>query len=411
MDTQRKRVPNVIPNRVNMILSPILVCCSFLFYVSCWAGEFAAEISDNSSTKRLPLCLPALYVRAHPIDWEHGFQEGLGEVELNGKWGFINPLGAVVIEPRFDGVSSFHGGLAIVRSGAILKTREAVYVGLGGNCWYIDKNGQAVHKIEGRPFSEGLAVVRTKGKLETILTGKAEFGFIDRKGKMAISQKYSRVESFSEGLARFEDPNGKFGYINAKGEVVIKPHYFWASDFSEGLAEVSVDSAKSGYINKRGEIVIDSQYDYAQLFSEGFAAVGDKPSSKWGYIDRAGKQVIPFKFDDAKPFSEGYAAVETVGRIGYINANGQYVIRPQFERPLYQSKGMKYRAPLSPFSEGLAAVISGAKWGYVNKKGDFVIEPKFDWAGQFTEGFAKVAVGDKMGYIDKQGKYIWEPTR
>ncbi|EAL2460136.1 WG repeat-containing protein, partial [Campylobacter lari] len=33
-----------------------------------------------------------------------GFNEGLAEVELNGKWGFIDKSGKIVIKPIFDDI-------------------------------------------------------------------------------------------------------------------------------------------------------------------------------------------------------------------------------------------------------------------------------------------------------------------
>src|SRR5277367_2697318 len=41
-----------------------------------------------------------------------GFSEGLGRISINGKWGFIDEHGRVVIAPRFDNLWSFSDGMA-----------------------------------------------------------------------------------------------------------------------------------------------------------------------------------------------------------------------------------------------------------------------------------------------------------
>src|SRR5687768_12515734 len=42
------------------------------------------------------------YHREYYVDWETGFSEGLGEVEVDGKWGFIDAQGTLVIPPAYD---------------------------------------------------------------------------------------------------------------------------------------------------------------------------------------------------------------------------------------------------------------------------------------------------------------------
>lgn len=48
--------------------------------------------------------------------------------------------------------------------------------------------------------------------------------------------------------------NGKYGYIDRKGTIAIKPKYDMADDFSEGLARVKLGS-KWGYIGSNGEML------------------------------------------------------------------------------------------------------------------------------------------------------------
>lgn len=403
------------------ILTLSVICC-VLFICP-------RSLAKSSSTETLPSLekqkgtvyyKPSYFRRWWNIDWHIGFQEGVGQVEVNGKWGFINSAGKFAIEPIFDQVVEFHEGLAAVRTGAIINKPKAALFGLVGHWKYIDQTGHVVIDREGNSFSEGLATVLVPGKWNVSLLGFSKehgrYGVINKDGRMVVPAKYRVIKPFSEGLAVFcekdpIDPNAKYGYLNACGEVAIEPVYDGAVAFSEGLALVRF-SGKLAFINRAGEIVTSLPYEGAHPFSEGLAAV--KKNNKWGYIDKSGRVVIPFKFPAVKSFSEGYAAVIEEGKIGYINKNGEYVIKPRFP---YFSRwktpfGRHYNPFFSSFSEGLAPVMTeNLKWGYINKKGEFVIKPKFDLAGQFTESFAKVAVGDKLGYINKQGEYIWEPTR
>ena len=55
------------------------------------------------------------------------FSEGLADVRLNGKWGFIDKSGKVVIPFKYDDALPFSEGFAVVE--------------LDGKDGYIDKNG------------------------------------------------------------------------------------------------------------------------------------------------------------------------------------------------------------------------------------------------------------------------------
>lgn len=62
------------------------------------------------------------------------------------------------------------------------------------------------------------------------------------------------------------------------------------------------------------------------------------------------------------------------------------------------------------YSEGLFCVKQNGKWGYLNKEGEVVIKPIFDEAFPFEgQGIAMVRVSDKWGVIDKKGKYLLQP--
>ena len=85
------------------------------------------------------------------FDWVDFFDEGFARVMINGKYGFVDSTGKIVIEPQFDYVNCFHDGLASIK--------------LNGNYYFIDKTGKIVFDIQSEPtfslgFSEGYAVTK-----------------------------------------------------------------------------------------------------------------------------------------------------------------------------------------------------------------------------------------------------------
>lgn len=295
--------------------------------------------------------------------------EELYVIRDNGRYGYINKSGLVVIKPQFEDAYNFSEGLA--------------RVGVQHKYGFIDMNGKVVIEPvfdDVGDFAEGLARVASDNK----------YGFIDKNGKIAIPMEYELVSEFSEGLAGVY-VQGKWGYINNKGEVIIQPKYNNAGLFKNSLAPVS-ETELYGYINKKGNYVIKPRFDYANNFSENLAEIGI--DNKYGFIDNKGNLVIKPTFKSAFDFSEGFAAVMHNGKWGYINKKGSFAIKPSYEAA-------------DSFSEGRAAVYDGKYWGYIDNQGNMVIKPRFNYVEKFNKGLAAVRIDDVYSYIDFQGNLVW----
>lgn len=313
-------------------------------------------------------------------------------IRQDGKWGYMNRKGQVVIQPQFAWASwIFSEGLAE----ACLENKN--------KCGYIDKTGKFIISPqfqEAFRFSEGLAAVKVGDKI----------GYVDKDGKIVISPQFDDASLFSEGLAAIS-MGKKLGFVDSSGKIKIAPQFEQVSPFFDGLAAVGVGK-KFGFIDKDGKFVIDPQFDGAAPFVNGLAAV--QVGEKFGYIDKTGKIIISPQFDEALPFSyEGLALVVLNKKVGFINASGSYEIRPEFE---VEGLPWEYVFVFATsdigrvsFSEGLSPVkINGGKTGYIDKSGKFVIEPQFDSAYPFYNGIAHVISAENgIAWIDKQGRYVW----
>jgi hypothetical protein len=221
----------------------------------------------------------------------HGeFIEGLARVSINKKWGYINTLGKVVVPLKYDKAYDFRNSFAVVGN---YDTSWAFGI--------INKSGKEIFKPNFDP-------TRTPEKISEATT------FVE--GLMAIRYNAS-------GYDRdwgFLDTNGNLAISKLKGIAEV-------SSFSEGLCKVcSSPYGKSGFINKAGEIVIECAFDDASYFSEGLAAV--KKGNKWGYIDSHGNEILPFIYDRAYIFENGKATVETDGERVIIDRNGHKIESP-----------------------------------------------------------------------------------
>lgn len=320
-------------------------------------------------------------------------------IEVDGKHGFIDRVGAVVIEPVFDG-----------------STGE---------------------------FSEGLAEVQDGDR----------WGYIDPAGKWGVPPQYEYAGSFRAGRATVL-VDGLWGCIDRSGRMAIAPCSEIGINFSEGLAAICRDQLY-GYIDTEGREVIPRRFRTkkrpegvearAGRFSEGFAAVVDDESGLSGLIDRSGVFVLSPRYTGVSPLSAGLMVVrEGDGLCRYVDVQGRDACG-----------GRRFRESFC-FSEGLASAdssVEGEGWGFIDVHGRWVIPPTLDWALSFYEGvapfvptanggfgyidrfgritialdpsltmacefrngIAPVAIGDgetqRWGYIDRTGRRVWEPTR
>lgn len=283
-------------------------------------------------------------------------------IRKNGKYGFIDRQGKIVIEPQFASANN---------------------------------------------FSEGLAKIESGGK----------YGYINRVGKVVIKPQFDFASNFQEELA-YISIKKKYGFINKLGDIIIPTQYSSANNFSEGLAMVAFKdgsrkrkrskkkkwgiSRKCGFIDKTGVFIIKPQFGDTHIFSEGLAAVriGDALKGKWGFIDKRGQFIIEPTFDYAGRFSEGFANVAIVknnlknimgklkftteSRYGFINRTGKLVIGySHFPFPLNNA---------DIYRNGLVRIYSSIKRVIKSKRGKVQ------------------SITSAMGYMDKTGKIIWEPS-
>lgn len=302
-------------------------------------------------------------------------------VEENGKYGYIDETGKVVIEKKFEAAAPFSEGLANVKS--------------GGKWGFIDARGEFV--IEPKydrvgPFREGIAGV--------VLGGKS--GFVDKKGTVVVKIEHDWVSTPSCGMILFKR-DGKYGYLDFAGNVAIEPKFKLSTDFSEDAAYTK-DKDGFYYFDKKGaELFAGKRYDEVSNFADGLACAAkkEKDGKKYGFIDKTGKFVIEPAFTMPAHFSEGLAFVMKDGKRLFIDKTG------------------KEAFPLDPkiceaaaFSEGLSCVTSmDGKTGFIDKTGKFAIEMNIEEKCHlgFVNGLARLSYGDGkiVKFIDRSGKVVY----
>jgi hypothetical protein len=236
---------------------------------------------------------------------------GTAGVKNEGKWGIAGKDGTLIIPTKYDKISTFFRGSAVVREG-----KEIYAIDEKTNRLAVPE--QSVTDF--RNFSDGRVLLKTDEGWRRASTD-LESG----------AKVFEDIGMYSEGFVSAKI-DGKWGVIDLGTNWLIAPeHEDIITDElgrSVGQTAVFVKSENTVKLFSGGEL-IDKEFDDARPFSsEGYAAV--KKNGKWGFIDTAGELKIDYKFDDAQSFSGHLAAVKEDELWGFINLHGDMVIAAEF---------------------------------------------------------------------------------
>ena len=290
---------------------------------------------------------------AIPLAYQAGFSfsDGLTIVwDEYGRSQCIDTTGQVVFSTTYGIWASFsQEGLAIAHDDD------------NGKWGYIDKTGQVVLPIEydaAFPFSDGLAAVQING----------EWGYIDTTGQVVIPLEYHSAGMFSDGLAAIEtDADSKIGFIDKTGQLIIPAEYYskgtWSGSFAEGLASVADEAGKYGFIDTSGQTAISFEYDDASYFSDGLASVAKRDQdgyNKYGFINKNGQTVVPLQYDEGGFIASSYTMDDTFewGPICYVRQGTSYGI---FKNPYWtpeDGSDVSRSFPVVPVAVGAVVVVA-----------------------------------------------------
>lgn len=288
-------------------------------------------------------------------------QSVLLPIREEGRWGYITPDKAILIQPEYDST---------------------------GAC------------LEGQPYA-------VQGDEILILS---HGGNINARVENCWS-----MQSFQSGLLAIER-DGEIGFCNAQGEIVIAPQYLRASPFTANGSSVCCET-QSGErwhrIQTSGEKFNDLEYSLIRPFLCDETATGAKLPSLDRYlvVDGSGHPLSMTQFADVRSFSDGLVPVRFATgsqKMGWIDDNLEVVVPGQFD-------------DLGDFfSDGAIPACHAGLWGLAERDGNWAIEPRFRFIGNGGNGIWPAAVNEVssgdlgktvesvMTLIDRNGQELTE---
>lgn len=315
------------------------------------------------------------------FDKAEDFKENFAEVKINGKWGFINKKGELIIKPQFYETHPFSNGLSQVAFGPnakhgyidtagnfIIKPQydnasafadNKAWVLLDGKWGLINQNNEfvisPVYKEVKNIFERynqwtpeytynlitGIIdkpIYKNNHLVWVLLNEK--WGLVNKNGKTLIPHIFSEVKDLSEGFT-WVKKDGIWGLIDTIGNYLIKPDernpliyasnvtFKSFSEFNQGLIRYQTRDLY-GYLNTQLKVVIPATYNKAGDFKNGLTCV--KQDDYWGVIDTNGKFIVPINYKEIIiSDNDLFLAKDDHGDWGYLNLKNEWVVKPQFK--------------------------------------------------------------------------------
>lgn len=213
------------------------------------------------------------------------FKDGLARfLGSNGKWGFVNTKGEIVIKPQYNNVADFNNGIAICKN-------DKKYYG-------IDKSGKTLFEFNSDIFSD----INYNDGYIFALDEKLNVIVLDKSCKKIfalcnISPMKDTVSpdlhgifmhcTYNDGRFIFYE-NNMYGLKNKDNKIILRAKYEDLVDLNNGTY-LAKKNGKYGIIDYNDNIKIEFNYNHITQIRNNVFIVFDGNSSK--IIDNEGKDI------------------------------------------------------------------------------------------------------------------------
>lgn len=366
-------------------------------------GPVAQVVNDNME--------PVWKIMVNSIGAE---KDGLLLASSGGKKGLVNPGGKWVIPALYDSLIYFGPWAAVSeRTG-------------GSENWFLInpftgfKSEKSYHHI--RPAFGGFVVGknRLQGWLDdqgaerlalifdsvlVIRSNQASVKFMGRYGIISTNMQWSLLPG-TEPAEPVDDSrylvqqSGMFKLRTYSGDLIwfsenkttVKDQYLEELLPNGGNRKVTF----SGTFEEPSEQHLKEVRSYEPSFKATEGLKGFFSDDKFGFRDEQGRIIIPNRYDSIEVFGDGLAAVKLLGKWGFINRQDKLIIQPILTYP-------------TVFSHGVAVVNFNGKSGIINQNGEWNLKPEYDRLTPTEDGkYFLTQKGRFVGLADLNGKVLLE---
>jgi DNA-directed RNA polymerase subunit RPC12/RpoP len=237
-------------------------------------------------------------IEGKPVESVTNFRGGLCSFSSEGKIGFINTSGKVVINAKYCFASPFNDGRSIVidskyKNDLMEDNLDKVKIDI------IDEDGDVIKSIRGVDFGSlrymdgyngGYLPYNLISKISDITNGDS-WGLLDINGEpyLKANKKIKNVKIVTNNHFGFSD-GSNWGLMNTDGTMLIRPKY----------EDIQYDAANHVWAKEKGkyhlitlddEMIGHDEFDFISPFYDGHHAIAKDGDNSYFFINEDGKQL------------------------------------------------------------------------------------------------------------------------
>lgn len=238
------------------------------------------------------------------------FNPGLLPVEVEGKWGYINTNGEMVVEPIYDHATQFTSlaGTGVAR---VVRDNKSLIINLKGD-EFVDP---------------GLKDISLFNDSIYLYTQDRFTGLINFRTGERTEAVYLSAETMNN-IIRVSTSEG-YGALNHKLTEIIPCKYDYIGEYEDGY--IFSDSSRLGFLDNKCVVKVPPRFYYIQPINHDLFWVSDSINQGlWSYSRH---RIIFSCNQKPEPLTDRYAILHgDTGQIGLLNLEDFSVIRSPFDR-------------------------------------------------------------------------------
>jgi hypothetical protein len=303
-------------------------------------------------------------------------------IKVNGKWGYMNALGNIAIEPQFDAAESFGNN-------------KYAKVKLNGKPGLVNKQGV-------------VAELPTNVKVEVLIE---DYLLLEKDGKVGMADinmnillpiEFSSLKYLEKPKKRFTTDTNEYvlttyddslwGAFNFKGERVLPDKYNYIGKVNNYFFVSTITT--EGVFNTNGEEVLPVKFQNVSILNSHYFTA--QLNSLWGVYDTSGKQIFKHSWKQIDNINTHWAVFKSEDSSVIVNLKNKTEIETE-EFDEFQS-----------YNKNELLVIKQKKRGLYNEKGKLIIPIKYDY---FTliNNYYYTQNGKLLGLISQNGRELFPP--
>jgi len=387
---------------------PVFICMENVDYSS---GTYSSKVINEKNEQIFGEYEKVEALYNHDKNNNLWYEENVLRVQKNGKYGLINLEGKELLSSTYDNIEVIEG-------------TKSVYV--------TTLNGK-----KGIVSNTGNVIIENKYNDITSLTNKYENGFIVKndEGKFGVVN-YDKTIALQEEYDEIKNIYGNSMYVVRQASIwriVNTDKEAFLDNKFEDVKEINTENiiiksnGKYGVVNIQGEEKVPTIYDdLSYAFSNYYIA---KKQNTYGIITDDNETALDFNYKYIKYLSNAGILqaestkleselldkdlkVKATGIISEINQDKNYIRIRKDGEYLYYNFKLEQKANTEILSTNtLFLSKKDGKYGYVNEKGIVVVDYIYEDATEQNKyGYVSVKKDGKWGSLDSKGKQVQNCT-